>query len=116
MQKLQPAENHQFIVEEITDDPQYSRAYKTALVKQERICFVIDQVILEQGQQVIIDRQDIRAGVDIHFTELMESESRYRNIKFTLILSDLEANRSNSPYYPQIIESIRDLGRPPRPR
>lgn len=43
----------------------------------------------------IADRGDIRKGVDIYFTDLMNKESNYRNKRLNTILKSLTVERVN---------------------
>lgn len=91
---------------EMKKEKQYSLSFKNALVKEERIEFVMSQILQER----IENRKDIKNGIDIHFTDLfIKRDPSYRNRQLGHILADLQANRDHSRYYQPILTSIRDF-------
>lgn len=60
-------------IQELQNDPYLNRSYRNALIKQEEIIVVMTQLVDELGIH-IADRGDIRKGVDIYFTDLMNKE------------------------------------------
>jgi hypothetical protein len=93
-------------IQELRNDPYLARSYKNALIKQEEIIVVMTQLVDELGIH-IADPGDIRKGVDIFFTDLMNRDQNYRNRRMNTILKSLTKDRGESSFFNNI---INDLG------
>lgn len=102
-------------IKEIARDVFLNKSFRNALIKQEEIIKVISEIIKDKGI-FIEDAKDIRTGVDIYFTDLMQRESNYRNQRLRFIWMDLLTNRSNSRFFDPILSSIMELNSPSGPR
>lgn len=85
-------------IQELQNDPYLNRSYRNALIKQEEIIVVMTQLVDELGIH-IADPGDIRKGVDIYFTDLMNKESNYRNKRLNTIFKSLTENRRESQFF-----------------
>ena len=96
--------------EELRNDPYLVKlkSYQNALIKQEEIIIVMTQLVDKLGIQ-IADPEDIRKGVDIFLTSLMEEEPKYRNTKLKKIFKSLTEDHEDSQFYNSIINAIKDL-------
>lgn len=93
---------------ELQNDRALCISYRNALIKQEEIIVVMTHLVETLGIN-IDDPSDIRNGVDIFFTDLMEKESKYRNTRMNFILKSLVADGTNSRFFLQILKAITDL-------
>lgn len=95
-------------IADLKNDPYLARAYKNALIKQEEIILVMTQLVEKLGIQ-IADPGDIRKGVDIFLTDIMERDPTYRNKKLKTILKSLTEDHGDSKFFTGIINAINDL-------
>lgn len=96
------------LIEKRKTDKCLTQTYRTALIKQEKIILVISRIFFET-QLSIANKEDIRRGVDIALTDLMQDEIGYRNQRLSYILRDLEKKGSTSKFFKSILSDIKLL-------
>ena len=94
-------------IAELQKDKSLNRSFRNALISHEKIIIEMKKSILSGNN---ISDDDIRRGVDIYLTEIMEiSNMDYRNRRLSRILRDLTDRGSASPYFYPIVKEIESL-------
>lgn len=97
-------------IAELRKDKSLAGSYRNALITREKITLEMKKSISPGNQ---ISDNDIREGVNIYFTGIMESlDPQYRNRKLSKILSDLTDRGSASSHFKAIFKEIESLNGP----
>lgn len=97
-----PIKTPNVYIEELKRDKMLCPTFRTACIKKE---LLIEQMtLLLQGQGV--PENDIRSGVSIYLTELMDEEPGYRNQRLAYMIKSLVNKGQKSSFFGKILKDI----------